>query len=451
MGKYFGTDGVRGVGAQDLTNQLAYALGRYGAYVLTKEHMGDRPKILVAKDTRISSDMLEASLSAGAMSVGVDVVLGGVLPTPAVAFLVRENGFDAGIVISASHNPFEFNGIKFFNRDGYKLPDEVEEEIESYIDGDREIEETFTHERLGRYQADELLTSSYEKHLWRSLSEDLSGMTIALDCANGATSAMAAEVFEFAGARVEVIHDSPDGVNINDNCGSTHMGDLTKLVVEKGYDLGLAFDGDGDRCLAVDETGEMFDGDRIMGLIGYRMKQDSLLNQDTIVATVMSNIGFHSFAKKHGISVLQAAVGDRYVLEEMRSGNYSLGGEQSGHLIFSRHSTTGDGLLTGLLLCEAVKKSKKPLSFWREEIPRYPQVIVNARVPEEKKKAYLADDVIRNAIEAFEREFSQDGRVLIRPSGTEPLLRVMLEGKDEAFLQQKAQELAALVEERLNQ
>ncbi len=451
MGKYFGTDGVRGVGAEDLSNELAYALGRFGSYVLTKGHMGARPKILVAKDTRISSDMLEASLSAGAMSVGVDVALGGVLPTPAVAFLVRDNGFDAGIVISASHNPYEFNGIKFFSRDGYKLPDEVEEEIEAYIDGHKVIEETFSHDNLGRYISSDLLTRSYQRHLLESLQGDLSGMKIALDCANGATSELALEVFEFSGAQVKIIHQHPDGININDNCGSTHMGDLSELVKAGGFDLGLAFDGDGDRCLAVDETGEVIDGDRIMGLIGLQMKQDTRLKEDTIVATVMSNIGFISFAERHELKVLQAAVGDRYVLEEMLAGGYSLGGEQSGHLIFTDHSTTGDGMLTGLLLCEAVKKSKMPLSHWRQEIPRYPQVIVNAKVPENRKKSYMENEAIRQAVETIEKEFHQNGRVLIRPSGTEPLLRVMLEGEDEAFLLRKARELADLMEQQLKE
>jgi len=451
MGKYFGTDGVRGVGAEDLSNELAYALGRFGAYVLTRDQKERRPRILVAKDTRISSDMLEASLSAGAMSVGVDVALGGVLPTPAVAFLVRDNGFDAGIVISASHNPFEFNGIKFFSSTGYKLPDEVEEEIEAYIDGEKTIEETFSHENLGRYISSDLLTRNYQKHLLEVLHDDLTGMKIALDCANGATSALAQEVFEFSGAQVHIIHHSPDGININDQCGSTHMEDLSEIVRSGEYDLGLAFDGDGDRCLAVDDTGEIVDGDRIMAIIGLQMKQNSLLKQDTIVATVMSNIGFRSFASQQGIHVLQAPVGDRYVLEEMLAGGYTLGGEQSGHLIFIDHSTTGDGMLTGLLLCEAVKKSGKPLSYWREEIPRYPQVIVNARVPEERKKSYLENEVVREAVERFEKEFNQDGRVLIRPSGTEPLLRVMLEGKEEEVIRRKAQELAALMEEQLNE
>lgn len=449
MGKYFGTDGVRGVSADSLTNELSYALGRYGTYVLTKDRPKGRARILIAKDTRISSDMLEASLAAGAMSVGADVVLGGVLPTPAVAFLVRYEHFDAGIVISASHNPYEFNGIKFFSADGYKLPDATEEEIEKYLDGELTLSQPFTHESVGRYLPGTLLRQDYLRHLLSVMKDDLSGMKIALDCANGATSELAKELFEFTGAKVAVIHDAPDGININAHCGSTHMESLSQLVREGEFDLGLAFDGDGDRCLAVDEQGEPFDGDRMMAVCGLQMKQHGALKDDTIVATVMSNIGFHTFAKKHGLKVLTTQVGDRYVLERMLEEGYSLGGEQSGHLIFAEHSTTGDGLLSGILLSEAVKRSGKPLSQWRKEIPRYPQVIVNAKVPESKKKSYLENENIRRAIEAIEAEFADSGRVLIRPSGTEPLLRVMLEGEDEAFLHEKATQLAALMEKEL--
>ena len=449
MGKYFGTDGVRGIANLDLTNDLAYDLGRYGAYVLTKHLNGEKARILIGKDTRLSSDMLESAMIAGILSVGCDVVRVGVVPTPAVAFLVKDQRFDAGVVISASHNSYEYNGIKFFNHLGFKLSDEIEEEIESYLIGERTIEDTFTHEKLGHFINRFELVELYLDNAKRALKGNLKGLRVALDCANGATVGLAKLAFEDVDAEVTVISDQPNGININDNCGSTHLDQLKYLVAHDEFDLGLAFDGDGDRVLAVDQHGREFDGDKIMAICAHHLSKNDELSNLTIVATVMSNLGFMNYAKDHGFMIETAPVGDRYVLEKMLEGGYSLGGEQSGHIIFLNRNSTGDGIMTGLILAEAILQSGQNLATWNDQIPRYPQVLVNARVNNNRKNDYQTIDAINRKITLIEESLHGKGRVLIRPSGTEPLVRVMLEGENEVELQQIAQDLAHLFEQYL--
>ncbi|NTV90717.1 MAG: phosphoglucosamine mutase [Clostridiales bacterium] len=448
MGRLFGTDGVRGVANSELTAELAYQLGRAGAFVLTAEtkHV---PKILVGMDTRISGHLLESAMVAGICSVGAEAVCLGVVPTPAVAYLTRYYKADAGIVISASHNPFEFNGIKFFDSKGYKLPDAIEDRIEAIIlDGGEELplpEGRFVGVRSEKTNA----VRDYVDFLKETVDVDLSGMTIAIDCANGAAYKAAPELLAELGARVCIINDAPDGININCNCGSTHIEGLQKFVKECGADAGLAFDGDADRVLAVDEKGNFIDGDRIMAVIGLELKNRKLLAKDTIVATVMSNLGLDLMAGRHGINLAKTKVGDRYVLEEMLNKGYSLGGEQSGHVIFLEHNTTGDGLLTSLNLLKAVRSSGKPLSELAGIMDVFPQVIRNAKVKNQNKHRYMEDETVAGLCMALEAEFKGEGRVLIRPSGTEPLVRVMIEGKDKEYITKRAFELACVIEERL--
>lgn len=449
MGQYFGTDGVRGIANLELTNELAYQLGRFGAYVLTKHLEGKKATLVIGKDTRISSDMLEASLIAGMLSVGCDVVKAGVLPTPAIAYLVNTQSFDAGVMISASHNSFEDNGIKFFDKNGFKLSDDIELEIESYITGDNKIEESYTADKLGRLKEDPTLQQLYLKNAEQSVQGRLDGLYILLDAANGATSYLARQAFEDLGARVDIIHCDPDGININQACGSTHLQDLQNKVEQGEYDLGLAFDGDGDRVLAVDEDGREIDGDKIMAIIAHHMRKHGTLNNDTVVATVMSNLGFMNFMKEAGLHVEMASVGDRYVLENMLNGKHRLGGEQSGHIIMLDHNQTGDGILTGLKLCEAMLESGRSLKQWGEMIPRYPQVMINARISRARKHEYLSVDAINEKIRQVEDALHGEGRVLIRPSGTEPVVRVMLEGKDTEQLSAFAREIADMYEESL--
>lgn len=451
MGHFFGTDGVRGIANRDLTNELAYKLGRYGAYVLTKHLEGEKKaRILIGKDTRLSSDMLESALIAGILSVGCDVVRIGVAPTPAVAFLSRSQGFDAGVVISASHNSYEYNGIKFFNHLGFKLSDEIEEEIEDYLLGIRKIDEQFTHDKLGHFINQFELVGLYLDNAKQALQRNLSGLRVALDCANGATAGLARRTFEALGAEVSVISDEPNGININDNCGSTHLGGLQTMVLQGDFDFGLAFDGDGDRVLAVDHLGREVDGDKIMAICGLHLKQSGMLSNDTIVATVMSNLGFMNYTKERAIEIEIASVGDRYVLEKMVAGGHRLGGEQSGHVIFLDYNSTGDGILTGLLLAEAVLDSGIKLAEWNDRIPRYPQVLVNAIINKDRKSEYESIAVINERIRVIEESLHGKGRVLIRPSGTEPLIRVMLEGEQQSELQQMAEELARMYEENLS-
>ena len=447
MGKLFGTDGVRGVANTEITGKLAYQLGQAGAYVLTKETKR-QPKIIVARDTRISGTMLEAALVGGICSVGAKAISIGVVPTPAVAYLVRELGADAGVMISASHNPLEFNGIKFFNSEGYKLRDELEDEIENLILTRSDNIPMPTGENVGTWDMDHSVIEKYIDFVCNTIPGDLKGLKVLVDCANGAASEVAPIALERLGADIEIIHHKPNGININKLCGSTHMGDLQSQVVGRGMQAGIAFDGDADRCLAVDEKGIMIDGDQILSIVGLDMKACGTLKRDTIVATVMSNLGFTIMSKEKDINLIQTRVGDRYVLEKMLKHGYNLGGEQSGHVIFLDHNTTGDGLITAIQLLYVMKKTGKPLSELKECMQIFPQVLVNAHVKNENKYAYLDEPEIQAAIEALEEKFKGEGRVLIRPSGTEPLVRVMIEGKDKAVIEEEAKKLAAFIEEK---
>ncbi len=448
MGKLFGTDGVRGIANEELTVELAYLLGQAGAYVLTKE-MKHKPTILIGRDTRLSGEMLAAAMIAGICSVGADVMTMGVMPTPAVSYLTREYGADAGVVISASHNPVEYNGIKFFNRDGYKLSDAIEEEIEALVLDKNSAIELPTGTAIGRHVVRTECIHDYIRYAKRQIDTTLEGIKIVIDCANGASYVSAPEALRDLGAEVFIIHNEPDGTNINKQCGSTHMEDLQSYVKQVGADVGLAFDGDADRCLAVDENGNMVDGDQIMAICGLHMKEKGTLRKSTVVATVMSNLGFFIMGKNNGIAIKQTSVGDRYVLEEMIKNDFNLGGEQSGHIIFLDENTTGDGLLTALHLLEVMKDTGKKLSELASCMEVLPQVLVNAKVTNKTKHDYKEDSVIQDAIKVLENKFMGEGRVLIRPSGTEPLVRVMIEGKDKEQLAVEAKQLAAMIEERL--
>ncbi len=449
MTKLFGTDGVRGIANKELTANLAFQLGQAGAYALTKEKK-HRPLILVGRDTRLSGEMLTAALLAGICSVGADAISIGIVPTPAVAYLTRKYNADAGVVVSASHNPVEYNGIKFFNSKGYKLSDSLEEEIEEIIRTNGSSIELPTGNKVGRITNRNESINEYIDFVRDTIDGNLSGLKVVIDCANGASYVSAPEALRKLGAEVFIIHNEPDGTNINKNCGSTHMDDLQHYVKQVKADVGLAFDGDADRCLAVDEKGTIIDGDQIMAICGLHMKEQGKLKRDTITATVMSNLGFYIMGNENNINIEQTQVGDRYVLEKMLQNGYNLGGEQSGHIIFLDFNTTGDGLLTGLHLLEVIKKSSKTLSQLASVMHVLPQVMVNAKVSNDKKETYLKDKIIQKEINKLETKFQGEGRVLIRPSGTEPLIRVMLEGKDQRVLEGEAHQLAALIEERLS-
>ena len=447
MGKLFGTDGVRGIANTELTAEIAYKLGRVGAYILTRGQK--KAKIVIGRDTRISGDMLEAALTAGILSTGADVLSVGILPTPAVAYLTRHYGANAGVVISASHNPVEYNGIKFFNQEGFKLPDEVEEEIEDIILNNKDIDLNPTGKDVGRRVEIDDAIKQYASFLKSTINVDLRWMKIAVDCANGAAYVAAPSILSALGAEIKIIHHKPDGLNINHNCGSTHPEEVQKLVVDWGADAGLAFDGDADRLIAVNEKGQIVDGDKILTICGTHLKEQGKLAKDTVVATVMSNIGLDIALKKAGCRLERTNVGDRYVLEKMLQSGYVLGGEQSGHLIFLEHNTTGDGLLSALQLLSVMKEKKQALSKLAGAMTTYPQVLVNAKVTNGNKYRYMEDEVVAAEIKKLEDLMAGEGRVLIRPSGTEPLVRVMLEGKDETELRTLAQNLASVIEERL--
>ena len=445
MARLFGTDGVRGVANEELTPLLAMQLGQAGAYVLTKE-TNHKPTIMVGCDTRISGDMLANALMAGVCSVGANAVYVGVVPTPAVAYLTRKYKVDAGVVISASHNPVEFNGIKFFDRNGYKLPDAMEDEIEALIKSNMEGVKFPIGSGVGKIKYRTDACEEYINHSIRSVDVNLSGMKIVVDCAEGASYYTSVEALKELGANVVAIHNMPDGTNINANCGSTHMQELCARVVYEKANLGLAFDGDADRMLAVDENGKLVDGDQIMSIIGNFMKQQGTLKKDMIVVTVMSNLGMTLMAQKEGIKLEQTKVGDRYVLERMQEIGANLGGEQSGHIIMLDRNTTGDGLLSALLLLEVLVKTGKPLSELASIMEVLPQALVNAKVPNHKKDRYMEYPEIADAIEKLNAKFAGEGRVLIRPSGTEPKVRVMIEGKDQAMIEQEAKKLAELIQ-----
>ncbi|MGI6248434.1 MAG: phosphoglucosamine mutase [Acutalibacteraceae bacterium] len=448
MGRLFGTDGVRGVANSELTCELSMKIGRAAAMVLAGE-IGTKPKVLIGMDTRASSEMLEAAITAGLCSVGVDVLLLGVLPTPAVAFLVKKYGYDAGIMISASHNPFEYNGIKIFQSEGYKLPDQLEEKIERIILDDTAVPPAIVGEGVGRVSTSEMPIFDYIEHITSAAETSFEGMKIALDCANGAASITAPELFMRLGAECLVIHNEPNGVNINSGCGSTHLDSLKAFVLENGCMAGFAFDGDADRLLAVDEKGNVVDGDKIIAICSKGLKTAGKLRKNTAVVTVMSNMGFFKFCEEQEINCETTKVGDRYVLEKMLEDNLSIGGEQSGHVIFLDYATTGDGQLTAVKLLEVMKKTGKRLSDLASIMQVYPQVLINVKVSNMGKVRYSSDNEIQKAISEAERILGDDGRVLVRVSGTEPLVRVMLEGKDEALISELAEEIAEVVRERL--
>jgi len=446
MSRLFGTDGVRGVANAELTPLLAMQLGQAGAYALTK-HNSHKPTIMVGCDTRISGDMLANAIMAGICSVGANAVYVGIVPTPAVAYLTRKYKVDAGVVISASHNPVEFNGIKFFNGEGYKLSDEIEDEIEGYINSGLEGIPFPTGSGVGKIKYRTDAREEYINHACNAVPVDLSGMKIVIDCAEGASFYTSKEALTEMGAEVIAIHNNPDGTNINANCGSTHMEELMARVVYEKAMLGLAFDGDADRLLAVDENGACVDGDELMAIIGLHMKQNHTLKNDTIVATVMSNLGFFLMGEENGLKIDQTKVGDRYVLERMREIDANLGGEQSGHIIFLGENTTGDGLLSALHILQVLVETGKPLSELKKIMEVLPQALVNAKVPNHKKESFMEYPEIASAIEQLEKEFAGKGRVLIRPSGTEPLVRVMIEGKDQKVIEEKAKKLAELIQD----
>ena len=449
MGRMFGTDGVRGIANKELSPALAFNLGRIGAYVLTEE-THKKPRIAVGKDTRISGDMLEAALIAGICSMGAEAVSLGVLPTPAVAYLTRHMGLDAGVVISASHNPFEYNGIKFFNGEGYKLSDQLEDRIESLMLNPENGIANPTGAEIGKKVEVDNAVHGYVDFLKKTIDVNLRGLKIAVDCANGASYIAAPSVLADLGAEIVVINNKPDGTNINVKCGSTHPEGLQKLVVESGAHIGLAFDGDADRLIAVDNRGNIVNGDHMLAIFARHLKGKGMLKKDTVVATVMSNMGLDIALKREKCNLVKTKVGDRYVLEEMVSMGYSIGGEQSGHIIFLDHNTTGDGLLTALQLLAVVKETGKKLSDLASIMKELPQVLVNAKVKNENKDKYMKDEAIAEMIASLEKKLKGRGRVLIRPSGTEPLVRVMLEGANEAEIKEDAAALAKLIEEKLN-
>ena len=448
MGRLFGTDGVRGIANSELTPELAFKLGKAGAHVLSQNN-NSKPVVLIGKDTRISGDMLEDALSAGILAVGGNVIKVGVLPTPAVAYLVRHYNADVGVVISASHNPFEYNGIKFFNGDGFKLDDDIEDQIEDIIIRNTDVNSHITGDKLGRcLDADEDALEHYAKYLTQTIDCDLTGRKIVLDCANGASYKVAEMVYRMLGADITVIGNKPDGLNINKACGSTHPEKLQAEVVKQGAFLGLAYDGDADRLIAVDELGRIIDGDKLICICAKMLKDAGELKDDKVTATVMSNIGFHKYLENLGCTVDVTAVGDRYVLERMLETGCVIGGEQSGHIIFRNHSTTGDGILSSLQLVKAIIASGKKASELSDEIEIYPQVLKNAKVKNENKNKYKNDPEIVEAIAKVEAEMEGSGRVLIRPSGTEPLVRVMIEGQDVNHITELAQDLAKLLTKR---
>ena len=445
MGRLFGTDGVRGVANEELTPVLAMQLGQAGAYVLTreKEH---KPTIMVGCDTRISSDMLANALMAGACSVGANCVYVGVLPTPAIAYLTRKYKVDAGVVVSASHNPVEFNGIKFFDGNGYKLPDDLEDEIEALIRNGMKDVKFPTGASVGKIKYRTDAREEYINHSIKAVNVDLRGLKIVVDCAEGASYYTSIEALKELGGEVVAIHNSPDGTNINANCGSTHMEELQARVVYEKANVGLAFDGDADRLLAVDELGNIVDGDQIMAIVGNHMKSQGKLKGDRIIATIMSNLGFFLMGERNKIEIQQTKVGDRYVLERMREIGASLGGEQSGHIIFLDENTTGDGLLSALHLLQVMVETGEPLSELSQIMEVKPQALVNAMVANHKKENYMDYPEIAEAIGKLNEKFAGEGRVLIRPSGTEPKVRVMIEGKDKKQIDAEAKKLAELIQ-----
>ena len=448
MGRLFGTDGARGVANSELTCELAMKIGRAAAMVLT-ESCAHKPKVLIGMDTRASSHMLAAAIGAGLCSVGADVLIIDVVPTPAVAFLVKEYDYDAGVMISASHNPCEYNGIKIFQGNGYKLPDELENEIEEIILDETKLPPVVLGGDVGKISFSSKAVDDYIFHLAMTSDGDFKGMKIALDCANGSASVTARALFTRLGAKCCIINETPNGTNINENCGSTHLEQLQKFVVENKCDIGFAFDGDADRLLVVDENGEVVDGDKIIAVCSKFMKENNKLKNNTAVVTVMSNMGFFKFCEKNGINCVKTKVGDRYVLEEMVKNGYVIGGEQSGHMIFLDHATTGDGQMSAIQVLNVLKSTGKKISELASEMQVYPQVLINVRVSNFGKARLDKDEEVQLAIREASEELGDTGRVLVRVSGTEPLVRVMLEGEDYNQIKSLAESIAKVIEERL--
>jgi len=443
MSRIFGTDGVRGVVDKDLTHDLAYNLGRAGAHVLTNG--SHKPKILIGTDTRISKDMLQDALCDGIMSVGGEVLIVGVMPTPAVSYLVKLYGCDAGVMISASHNPAEYNGIKFFDNDGYKLPDDMEDRIQYFIE---EAFDEIPNLNTGKKTIVEDAIKDYEEHLKSTIDVDLEGYKVALDCANGASYKIAEDIFRALKADVYIIGNEPDGLNINLNCGSTHIDKLQEFVLKNKCDIGFAYDGDADRCLCVDENGEVINGDFLMAICCEYLKKIGELNKNTLVTTVMSNLGLFIGLNKIGIKVIKTKVGDRYVLEEMLREGYSLGGEQSGHIIFLKYANTGDGILTSLQISKIIKYSGSKISKMAKIISELPQVLINVDVDKDCKNICYTDKDIVDKIKEIEDILGAQGRVLVRPSGTESYIRVMIEGEDKEKIKEYAEIIKNIIEEK---
>lgn len=444
MGKYFGTDGVRGIANKELTPELAFKLGRYGGYVLSQhEDSSRKPRVLVGRDTRISGEMLEQALIAGLLSVGIEVFQLGVISTPGVAYLTRLQKASAGVMISASHNPAEDNGIKFFGADGFKLVDDQEAEIEALLDAEEDTLPRPSAEGLGSLDEFPEGLLKYSQFLVQSIPGDLADMTVCLDAANGATATAVNRVFADLEIDFYTMGTSPNGLNINDGVGSTHPEALAEMVVEKGADAGLAFDGDGDRIIAVDELGRIIDGDKIMYICAKYLAEKKRLKKDTIVTTVMSNLGFHKAVEEIGLKDVVTQVGDRYVVEEMRKNDYNFGGEQSGHMIFLDYNTTGDGMLSGIQLLNVMKQTGKKLSELADEVTIYPQKLVNIRVTD--KNGAMEVPAIKAVVEQAEAEMNGEGRILVRPSGTEPLLRVMAEAPTQEKVDYYVDKIAEVV------
>ena len=451
--KYFGTDGIRRIANTELTPELVYKVAKAGAYVLSN-HLNHAPTILIGRDTRISGTLIESAMTAGFLSYGANVKLVGVIPTPGIAYLTKKLKADASVVISASHNKYDFNGIKFFSNKGMKIPDEIEEEIETILDSNQIEKLTAPSNKIGVSENREDLLDEY-LYFFRKTFEDgfenlnKENFKVAIDTANGATSVIADKVYTALGIQHYIINNEPNGININDNCGSTHLDMLKKYVVDNNCNLGIAYDGDGDRCLAVDQYGNEIDGDIIMAIVSDYLKEKGKLKKDTLVATVMSNLGLKKFCEKNNINYVQTKVGDRYVLENMLKNGYNLGGEQSGHIIFLDYNPTGDGILTSLMLINVILTKNKSLNELAKIINIYPQVLINAKVNSNKKYDFDKDDEINAAIEKLNNEFKGNGRVLIRASGTEPLVRVMIEGENKEHITKKATEVAKLIEKKL--
>lgn len=451
--KYFGTDGIRRIANTELTPELVYKVAKAGAYVLAK-HSNHAPTILIGRDTRISGTLIESAMTAGFLSYGANVKLIGVIPTPGVAYLTKKLKADASVVISASHNTYDFNGIKYFSNKGMKIPDSLEEEIEEVLDSGKIEELTAPSNKIGVSEVREDLLDEYLYFFRKNFEDKFENLNkenfvVAIDTANGATSVIADKVYTALGIKHYIINNTPNGLNINADCGSTHLDMLKKFVVANKCNIGIAYDGDGDRCLCIDENGNEIDGDIIMAILAKHLKEQGKLKDNTLVATVMSNLGLKKFCENNKIKFMQTKVGDRYVLEKLLKEGYNLGGEQSGHIIFLDYNPTGDGILTSLMLVSCILEQQSKLSKLAEIIKIYPQVLINAKVTNEKKYDFDKDEVIKKEIEKLEKEFSGNGRVLIRASGTEPLVRVMIEGENQEYITEKAKDLANLIEERL--